>query len=211
MAKAHPLAYLAAILVAAAAPLCAYAQEGEPRMLDLPVQYYKGYRWTVDEAGDSVIVYYLTDLYVFPKLKFKNAKERQAYDRLARNVRLTLPYAKMIAETLVETYEYIETLPEKEREPYLKRMERDVFEQYKPVLKRFSKTQAKVLIKLIQRETHQSSYDILRAFLGTGRAAFWQGFGRLCGVNLRAGYRPDDNAEDSRIEAIASRLELGLL
>lgn len=198
-------------MFAAGVCLCAYAQESEPQPLDLPVQYYKGYRWTLDEEGDSVIVYYLTDLYVFPPLKIKDAKERQAYDRLTRNVRLTLPYAKMIAETLIETYEYIETLPEPERAPYLKRMERDIFEQYKPTLKRFSKTQAKVLIKLIQRETHQSSYEILKAFLGTGRAIFWQGFGRLCGVNLRAGYDPDADKEDSRIERIASQLELGLL
>jgi len=198
-------------LICASAACCAWAQDGEPQMLDLPVQYYKGYRWTLDEAGDSMIVYYMTDLYVFPQLKFKNEKERRAYDRLTRNVRLTLPYAKMIAETLVETYEYIETLPQAERNPYLKHMEHDIFEQYKPTLKRFSKTQAKVLIKLIQRETHQSSYEILRAFLGTGRAVFWQGFGRLCGVNLRAGYDPDTDKEDSRIERIATQIELGLI
>lgn len=201
--------FLAIILMATAA--CCLAQQAEPPMLDLPVKYYKGYRWTLDEAGDSMIVYYMADLYVFPAIKFKNQKERQQYDRLARNVRLTLPYAKMIAETLVETYEYIETLPQKERDPYLKRMEHDIFEQYKPVLKRFSKTQAKVLIKLIQRETHQSSYEILRAFLGAGRAVFWQGFGRLCGVNLRAGYNPEGDKEDARIERLASQCELGLL
>lgn len=203
-------AWLASV-IAAAACICATAQDAGPQIVDVSPQYYKGYRWTTDEAGDSMIVYYLTDLYVFSTPRFKNQKERQAYDRLTRNVRLTLPYAKMIAETLVETYEYIETLPQAEREPYLKRMEHDIFEQYKPTLKRFSKTQAKVLIKLIQRETHQSSYDILRAFLGSGRAVFWQGFGRLCGVNLRAGYRPDTDREDSRIEAIACRIELGLL
>lgn len=199
-----------AALIFAMAACCASAQD-EPPMLDLPTQYYKGYRWTVDEAGDSVIVYYMTDLYVFPQLKFKNAKEKREYDRLTRNVRLTLPYAKMIAETLVETYGYIETLPEAEREPYLKRMEKAIFEQYKPTLKRFSRTQAKLLIKLIQRETHQSSYEIVKAFLGAGRAAFWQGFGRLCGVNMRAGYSPDTDKEDGRIERIALQVEMGVI
>ena len=78
-----------------------------------------------------------------------------------RDVKLTLPYAKLIAETLIETYEYIETFPtKKEREDYLKQMEKSLFEQYKPILKRFSRRQARVLVKLIQRETHQSSYDI---------------------------------------------------
>lgn len=77
----------------------------------------------------------------------------------------TLPYAKLICETLIETYEYIETFPtQEEREKHLKEMEGAVFEQYKPVLKKFTKSQAKMLIKLIKRETNQSSYNILKLF-----------------------------------------------
>lgn len=90
-------------------------------------------------------------------------------------------------------------------------MEKEIFAQYKPVLKKFSRTQARILVKLIQRETHQSSYNILKAFLGTFRASFWQGFGKLFGVSLKGTYRPDTDSEDSRIERIASQVELGLL
>ncbi len=176
------------------------------------IPYYKGYKWRIDENGDSMVVLYLQDIYIYPKLKFKNEKQRKEYDRLTRNVKITLPYAKLIAETLVETYEYIETLPtQKDREQYLSRMEKEIFNQYKPVLKKFSKTQAKVLIKLIQRETHQSSYDIIRAFLGSLRATFWQGFGKLFGVSLKADYNPGKNHEDALIERIASQVELGIL
>lgn len=176
------------------------------------IQYYKGYNWLLDEAGDSIICYYLTDLYVYPELKFRTQKEREQYDRLVRNVKLTLPYAKLIAETLIETYEYIETFPtQKERDEYMKRMEKEIFKQYKPVLKKFSKTQARVLVKLVQRETHQSSYNIVKAFLGTFRAAFWQGFGQLFGVSLKSKYNPDHDAEDGRIERIATQVELGIL
>ena len=154
----------------------------------------------------------MTDLVVYPALGFKNEKERQEYNRLVRNVKVTLPYAKLIAETLVETYEYLETFPtQKERDQYLKKMEKEIFAQYKPVLKKFSRTQARILVKLIQRETHQSSYNILKAFLGTFRASFWQGFGKLFGVSLKGTYRPDTDSEDSRIERIASQVELGLL
>ncbi len=176
------------------------------------IPYYKGYRWKIDENGDSMCVLYLQDIYVYPPLKFKNKKQKQEYDRLTRNVKITLPYAKLIAETLVETYEYIETLPtQKDREDYLSRMEKEIFKQYKPVLKKFSKTQAKVLIKLIQRETHQSSYEIIRAFLGSLRATFWQGFGKLFGVSLKGSYNPDKNHEDAMIERIASQVELGII
>ena len=176
------------------------------------VQYIKGYNWRVDADGDSTIVYYMTDLYVYPKLKFRNDKERQEYSRLVRNVKITLPYAKLIAETLIETYEYIESFStQKERDEYIKLMEKEIFKQYKPVLKHFSKTQARLLVKLIQRQTHQSSYNILKAFLGTFRASFWQGFGRLFGVNLKSGYNPEKDKDDFLIERVASQVELGLL
>jgi len=190
--------------------------EARERTLDNPGSgrnpYYSGYYFKIDEEGDTVPVFALTGITVFPKLKFKNKKEEKFYWRTVRDVKLTLPYAKLIAETLIETYEYIETFPtRKEREDYLKRMEKSLFEQYKPVLKRFSRRQARLLVKLIQRETHQSSYDIIRAFLGSFRAGFWQGFGKLFGVSLKADYNPDGNREDAIIERVACGVEEGII
>ena len=174
--------------------------------------YYRGYYYKIDEDGDTVPVFALTGITVFPELKFKNKKEENFYWRTVRDVKLTLPYAKLIAETLIETYEYIETFPtKKEREDYLKQMEKSLFEQYKPILKRFSRRQARVLVKLIQRETHQSSYDIIRAFLGSFRAGFWQGFGKLFGVSLKAGYDPAGDREDAILERVACGVEEGTI
>ena len=196
---------------------CLVAAAARPeRTLDNPGSarepYYTGYYFKIDEAGDTVPVFALRGITVFPKLKFKNKKEEKFYWRTVRDVKLTLPYAKLIAETLIETYEYIETFPtKKEREEYLKRMEKSLFEQYKPVLKRFSRRQAKVLIKLIQRETNPSSYDIIRAFLGSFRAGFWQGFGKLFGVSLKADYNPSSDREDAIIERIACGVEEGTI
>jgi len=169
---------------------------------------YRGYSYRIDEQGDTILVLMLNEITCFPTLKFKNKKEEDFYWRTVRDVRLTLPYAKLIAETLIETYEYIETFPtKKEREQYLKKMEKALFEQYKPVLKKFSRRQAKVLVKLIQRETHQSSYDIVKAFLGSFRATFWQGFGKLFGVSLKSDFRPEKNKEDATIDRIATGIE----
>lgn len=173
---------------------------------------YRGYSWRIDEAGDSMFVVHMRDLYVYPELRFKNKKDEEYYWRTVRDVKLTLPYAKLIAETLIETYEYIETFPtQKEREDYLKSMEKSLFEQYKPVLRRFSKRQAKVLIKLIQRETHQSSYEIVKAFLGSFRATFWQGFGKLFGVSLKSSYKPETDKNDAMLDRIARNVEMGIL
>lgn len=175
-------------------------------------QYIKGFNWRFDENGDSIIHFYLRELTVYPPMKFKNKKQEQLYWRTVRDVKLTLPYAKLIAETLIETYEYLETLPtQKDREAYLKQMEGALFQQYKPILKKFSKRQAKVLVKLVQRETHQSSYDIVKAFLGAFRAGFWQGFGKLFGVSLKSDFRPAKDKNDAILDRVARLVEQGTI
>lgn len=173
---------------------------------------FKGYYHFVDEAGDTVMMLVFNEITILPRLRFKNKKQEDFYWRTVRDVKLCLPYAKLICETLVETYEYIETLPTKEeRERHLKEMEGAIFKQYKPVLKKFSKRQANLLVKLIQRETNQSSYDILKAFLGSFRATFWQGFGRLFGVSLKGKYRPDSDENDAIVERVCIAVEQGTL
>lgn len=179
--------------------------------LSAQIKGAKGYYYTVID-GDSVKMIVLNNVNVFPALKFKNKKEEEFYWRTVRDVKKALPYAKLICETLMETYEYIETFPnQKEREKYLKEMEGAIFRQYKPALKKFTKGQAQVLCKLIRRETNQSGYDIIKAFLGGFRAGFWQTFGRFFGVNMKIDYKPEKNRQDGIIERIASNVELGLL
>lgn len=205
---------LIAFIFATASLMSAQAQTAnadEPKEPSARVRPVKGYYYT-EIDGDSVKMIVLNDVYVFPPMVFKNKKEEEFYWRTVRDVKKALPYAKLICETLLETYEYIETLPtQKEREAYLKRMESAVFEQYKPTLKRFTKSQAQMLCKLIRRETDQSGYSIIKAFLGSFRAGFWQTFGRLFGVNLKIDYRPDKNKQDGIIERVACYVELGLL
>lgn len=173
---------------------------------------FRGRYHKVTEEGDTVLVVVFNEITVFPELKFKNRKEQEFFWKTVRDVKKALPYAKLICETLLETYEYIETFPtQEERERYLKEMESSVFNQYKPALKRFSRNQARMLVKLIQRETDQSSYDILKAFLGSFRATFWQGFGKLFGVNLKGSYNPSKDRNDAIIERICIAVEQGQL
>lgn len=184
----------------------------DPETIPLRESIYVGYNWTVDEFGDDIIRFYLRPITIYPPLVFKSKKDEEFYWRTVSRVRKTLPYAKMIRETLLETYEYIETFPtQKEREDYLKSMEKELFEQYKPVLKKLSKQQANMLVKLIQRETDQSSYEIVKAFLGNARAFFWQSFGRLFGVSLKGKYQPDKNKDDAIIDRVATLIEQGQL
>lgn len=192
--------------------LCAYGQtEPVPEVGDGRIKPLQGY-YLFEEDGEERLMLVLSEVKVFPPLKFKNKKEEEFYWKTVRDVKKALPYAKLICETLIETYEYIETFPtQKEREEHLKKMESAVFEQYKPALRRFTKSQAQMLIKLINRETNQSSYNILKAFLGSFRAGFWQTFGRFFGVNLKTSYKPDKDRKDAIIERVATMVELGRL
>ena len=173
----------------------------------------QGYYLITDEIdNEPSFMLVLSEVVVYPELKFKNKKDEDFYWKTVRDVKKALPYAKLICETLIETYEYIETFPtQEEREAHLKAMESAVFDQYKPVLKKFTKSQAQMLIKLINRETNQSSYSILKAFLGSFRAGFWQTFGRFFGVNLKTAYKPESDSKDATIERVATLVERGML
>ena len=179
---------------------------------EVKVKAYVGHYHFVDEYGDTVRMTYIRDVFIYPPLKFKNKKQEEFYWRTVRDVRKTLPYAKLAFATLCETYEYIQTIPDqKQREKHLKQLEKDIFEQYKPVVKTMTKGQGKVLLKLINRETDQSSFSIVKAFLGSFRAGFWQTFGRFFGMNMKAGFNPDKNDEDAIIDRIATLIEQGAL
>lgn len=206
------LKIIAMCLIAAVVFPAAMAQ----RSLDNPGtgrnKTFTGYTYRIDEEGDTILVLMLNEITCFPPLKFKNKKEEEFYWRTVRDVRRVLPYAKLISETLIETYEYLETFStKKEKEDYMKRMEDELFKQYKPIMKKFTRSQAKTLVKLIKRETNQSSYDIVKAFLGGFRATFWQGFGKLFGVSLKGDYNPTKNREDAILDRVATGIEQGWL
>lgn len=183
-----------------------------PQTPTVKVKAYKSFYRFVDEYGDTVRMTIMHDVVVYPPMKFKNKKQEEFYWRTVRDVRKTLPYAKLAFSTLCETYEYIQTIPDqKKREKHLKQLEKDIFEQYKPAVKNMTKGQGKILLKLINRETDQSSYSIVKAFLGTFRAGFWQTFGRFFGMNMKAGFKPEKNDEDAIIDRIATLIEQGAL
>lgn len=209
---ARVLACVAAVVLSMAVSTASAQTEPDDDTPKVNVKVYTGFYRFVDEYGDTVRMTLIRDLYVYPPLKFKSKKAEEFYWRTVRDVRKTLPYAKLAFATLCETYEYIQTIPDKKkREAHLKRLEHDIFEQYKPVIRNMTKRQGKVLLKLINRETDQSSYNIVKAFLGSFRAGFWQTFGRFFGMNMKAGFHPEKNEEDAIIDRVATLIEQGTL
>jgi hypothetical protein len=160
--------------------------------------------------GDTIPSLRMPVLYVFNKLNFKNERQRKAYNRLVRNVKKTLPIAKEVNRAIIETYEYLQTLPdEKAREKHLKLVEKSIKEQYTPVMKKLTFSQGKLLIKLINRETDSSSYELVKAFLGPFKAGFYQAFASIFGASLKKEYHPED--EDALIERVVVLVENGQL
>jgi hypothetical protein len=174
---------------------------------------YHGMYHDIDPlTGDTTMWIVMNPVIVYPNERFRNKKDEEFYWKTVRDVKKTLPYAKLINRTLQETYEYLQTFDtKKEKDAYLKKFEKQLYAQYKPIMKKFTKNQGKIMIKLVNRETNQNSYSIVKAFMGTFRAGFWQTFGRFFGVNLKAEYRPQKDKNDALIERICVRVEQGLL
>ena len=170
------------------------------------------YHFIEPSTGDTLAMIVFNPITIYPRERFRNKAEEKFYWKTVRDVKRTLPYAKLISSTLLETYEYLDTYKsEKQKQAYLEKFEKEIFNQYKPTMKKMTKSQGKMLIKLINRETNQSSYSIVKAFLGTFKAGFWQTFGKFFGVSLKQGYKPDRDKNDALIERICVRVEQGTL
>ena len=161
-------------------------------------------------GGDSIQYVRTSNVYVFPPIEFKDDKQRMAYNRLVYNIKKTLPIAKECNQMILETGAYLETIPnKKEREAHIKRVEKEIWETYKPRMKKLTFTQGKLLIKLIDRECHSTSYDLVKAFLGPVRAGFYQIFAWSFVSSLKKRYYP--KWSDRLVERIVFQLEAGQL
>ena len=158
--------------------------------------------------GDSIQYMEMNNVYVYPQLTFKNKKQAQSYMRLVNNVKKVLPIAKEARQMLIETTELLDMLPdEKSKNEHIKRVEEDIFRTYKPKMKKLTYSQGKLLIKLIDRECHSSSYDMIKAFMGPIRAGFWQVFAWGFGASLKKEYDP--TGTDRLTERVVLMVEAG--
>lgn len=160
------------------------------------------------EGGDSIQYVELNPVYCYPQPVFKNAKQRQAYNRLVYNVKKVLPIAKEVNMLIVETYDYLQTLPNKKaKDEHMKFVEKEIKREYTPRMKKLTYQQGKLLIKLVYRECDSSSYQLIQAFLGPIRAGFYQAFAALFGASLTKKY--DAEGTDRMTERVVLMVEAG--
>lgn len=162
------------------------------------------------QGRDSIQYVELNNIYVYPKPVFKNEKQRMAYNRLVYNIKKVLPIAKEVNKIIVETYEYLETLPNKKaKDEHMKLVEKSIKKEYTPRMKKLTYSQGKLLIKLVYRECNSSSYNLVQAFLGPVKAGFYQAFAWAFGASLKKDYDP--NGVDRLTERVVLQVEAGQL
>lgn len=160
-------------------------------------------------TGDTLAVISLPNIYCFTRKHFRNANHEKSYWRMVNDVKRTLPIAKDARRLLTDSYIATKDMNEKQQKEYYKTLEKDLLAQYKPRLKKLNYRQGKLLVRLIDRECERQSYALIREFLGMKRAFFWNMFGKMFGVSLKAEWEP--NGKDRELEDICIQVEQGLI
>jgi len=181
------------------------SQQEEPRTSN---DFYVVRAKIVD--GDTLWLADIDEVFIFPEKKFNSDWERRKYSRLIRNVKIAYPWAKLAGKKLEEVNAVMMTMKtENERKEYMKQVEQELLVEFEDDLKQLTITQGRILIKLVDRETGSTSYELVKELRGTFSAFFWQTLARLFGSNLKSVYDP--YGEDRLIEEIIFLIDRGQL
>ncbi len=166
----------------------------------------------IDENGDTTLMVYLPEVDIDLMQRYLQITDTHKGRRLANNVRKVFPYAKLAGAKMQE-YDSIlaHTSNKSERNRLMKQAEKEITDQYTEELKNLTITQGLILVRLIDRETGNTTYQVVQELRGKVRAFFYQGFARLWGYNLKTEYDPHNNPEDDEIETIMTLLERGVI
>ncbi len=160
--------------------------------------------------GDTLPYVKLYKIVIFPERKFKSKRQQRRYNRLAYNVKVVYPYAVLIGKYYQEIehdLQYIHS--ESERRKYIKNKEKQLRNEYEDALINLTFSQGRLLIKLVDRETSHTTFEVIQELKGNMSAYFWQSLALMFGSNLRSEYDPTE--EDKWIEEIIAQIENGQL
>ncbi len=158
--------------------------------------------------GDTIPMMYLDAVCIRAYVSPLTEEEKRKYRKLIRNVKIVYPYAKQ-AGVLLDRYNIVlaQAKNDSQRKKIMKQAEKEIEYKFGPRLKKLNRSQGKILIKLIDRETGSDSYALVKELRGNFRAFFYQALGKLFGYNLRSKYDPVNNEEDRMIERIIYGIE----
>jgi hypothetical protein len=174
----------------------------------LPERFY--ILQNVDRDGEKLPEIEIKEVTIVGKGKPQTSFQYWRYERLVYNVKRVYPYALIVRDKLKEVNDELERLPDDgKRKKYIKDIEKQIFHDYEDDMRNMTFSQGKILIRLIDRETENTSYDLIKEYRGNLSASFWQGIARLFGTNLKEEYDP--YGDDFLIERIIKEIELGRL
>ena len=158
--------------------------------------------------GDTMPMQYLDVVTISGYVCPLSEAEKRKYKKLIKNVKVVYPYAKQ-AGKLLDRYTIVlqQAKNDSQRKKIMKQAEKEIENKFGPSLKKLNRSQGKILIRLIDRETGSDSYALVKELRGSFRAAFYQTLGKLFGYNLRSKYDPENNSEDRIIERIIYGIE----
>jgi hypothetical protein len=164
----------------------------------------------VVEGNDTIPIVELPELRIYQRQDFDYLYLKRRYRRLIRNVKKAYPYAKVAGIKLKELDDHLVTIKnEKEQQAYINLAEKEIMAEFEKEIKKLTVSQGIILVKLIDRETGRTSYQVIKELKGGFTAFFWQGIARIFGNNLKAEYDPED--ADRVIEDIVLGIEAGFI
>lgn len=170
----------------------------------------QSYHAQIDQHGDTVAVIQLPLAYCFSQKKFRSTKHERNFYRMVNDVKKTLPIAKAARDMMVLAYDTIDAFhSKKERKEYFRKLEKELMAQYKPRLKRLNYRQGKLLVRLIDRECDKKAYSLIKEFMGTTKAFFWNMFGKMFGISLKAEWDPE--GKDKELEDVCILVEQNMI
>jgi hypothetical protein len=186
-----------------------YSQTGEVSAPDSTQSIYNVLR-TATYDGQTYPLVELKEITVYGKMPRGVKFNYRRHARLVYNVRRVYPYALLVRNEVGRVNRLLETMPNKrDQNNFLQQYEKDIFKEYEDDMKKLTFSQGKILIKLIERETQNTSFDLIRQYRGKFSATFWQSIARIFGADLKANYDPA--GEDYLIEQVITEIEAGRL
>ena len=166
----------------------------------------------IDENGDTTLIVYLPEVDIDLMQRYLQITDTRQGKRLAANVKKVYPYAKLAGAKMQEYDSILAGIKDKsERKRLMKQAEEEITNQYTEDLKNLTFSQGLILVRLIDRETSRTSYQVVQELRGKVRAFFYQGFARLWGYNLKTEFDPHNNEEDDEIDTIMTLMERGVI
>ena len=161
-------------------------------------------------STDTFYLARMQDVYVYPNMVFQNKKQEQFYWRTVRDVKKTLPFAKEIAKEMQVADQQLAQLPDdKARRKWWRQYEKYLFKKYENNFRRMTASQGQMLMKLMDRESDRTSYEIIQHYRGKASANFWQFVAKLFKNDLKEGYDAAD--KDRIVERVINLVEAGQL